>query len=164
MKWSMQGHRDILPLGLLPPGLRVLDAFLSFCFMKELGEGFGCVNIARSLTSWRKLQLSPLEHCPLIFPLPTISESPLSTLFYPLILDHGVPFIISVPGLKILDSQILLDMSFYNCLQSVIIRSGFVLMNLHILQFQYRLEFLRFSHSQFVQSLQDVIRWDFRHW
>ena len=35
--------------------------------MKELGEVFGGVNFARLLTSWRKLQLSPLEHCPLAF-------------------------------------------------------------------------------------------------
>ena len=41
--------------------------FLSFCCMKELGEGFGCVNFARLWISWRKLQLSPLEHCPLVF-------------------------------------------------------------------------------------------------
>ena len=33
-----QGHRDILPLGLFPLGLRVLDAFLSFCCMKEFGD------------------------------------------------------------------------------------------------------------------------------
>ena len=40
------------------------------------------------------------------FPLPTISWSALFTLFCPLILDYGVPFIISVSvsGLKILDS------------------------------------------------------------
>ena len=35
-------HWDLLPLG-----LRVLDAFLSFCCMKEFGDGFGCVNFAR---------------------------------------------------------------------------------------------------------------------
>ena len=31
----------------------------------------------------------------------------------------------------------------------------------HIVQFQYGLEFLRLSYSYFVQSFQDVIRWDF---
>ena len=38
LRWSLQGHRDILPLGLFPLGLRVLDEFLSFCCMKEHGR------------------------------------------------------------------------------------------------------------------------------
>ena len=41
--------------------------FLILPRMKELGEGFGCVDFARLSISWRKLQLSPLEHCPLAF-------------------------------------------------------------------------------------------------
>ena len=41
---------------------------------------------------------------PVGFPLPTISKNSLSTLFCPLILDHGVPFRISISGLKILSS------------------------------------------------------------
>ena len=84
---------------------------------------------------------------PVSFPLPTFSWTSLFTLFYPLILDNGACFKISVSGLKILHSQILLDTSFYHCLQSVIIRSSFLLMNLHIVQFQYGLEFLRISCS-----------------
>ena len=51
--------------GPFPLGLRVFDAFFSSCCMKEFGDGFGCVIFARLLKSWRKLQLSPLEHCPL---------------------------------------------------------------------------------------------------
>ena len=61
------GSRAIFPLGLLPRGLLVLDAFFTLCCMKELGEGFNCVFFARLLISWRKLQLSPLEHCPLAY-------------------------------------------------------------------------------------------------
>ena len=38
---------------------------------------------------------------PVGFPLPTISKNSLYTLFIPLILDHGVSFIISVSGAKI---------------------------------------------------------------
>ena len=101
---------------------------------------------------------------PVGFPLPTISKNSLSTLFCPLILDHGVLLKISTSGLKILIPFILLDTSFHHCLQSVIIRSSFLLMNLHIVQFQYGLEFLRLSYSWCVQSFQDIIRWDFRHW
>ena len=36
----MQGHRDILPLGLLPLELQVLNGFRSFYRMKEFGDGF----------------------------------------------------------------------------------------------------------------------------
>ena len=80
---------------------------------------------------------------PVSFPLRTISQTSLFTLCCPLILDHSACFIISVSGLKILHSQILLDTSFYHCLQSVMIRSFFLLMNLQVIQFQYGLEFLR---------------------
>ena len=41
--------------------------------------------------------------------------------------------------------------------------NSFLLINLHIVQFQYGLEFLRLSYSEFVQAFQDVIRWDLRH-
>ena len=63
-KNSLHGSRTIFPLGLLPLGLLVLDAFPSFCRVEELGEGFGCVDFARLC---QKLQLSPFEHCPLVF-------------------------------------------------------------------------------------------------
>ena len=36
-------------------------------------------------------------------------------------------------------------------------------MSLQVVQFQYGLYFLRLSYSEFVQSFQDVIMWDFRH-
>ena len=58
-----------------------------------------------------------------------------------MILDHGICLTISVSGFKILNSYVLLDTSFYHRLQSVIIKSSFLLMNLHIVQFQYGLEF-----------------------
>ena len=67
LRESLQGNRNILPGTFCPLGLLVLDAFLSFCRVEELGERFGCVVFARLLISWRKLQLSPLEHCPLAF-------------------------------------------------------------------------------------------------
>ena len=52
----------------------------------------------------RKLQLSPLEHCPLVFYCQQSPRHSLFTLFCPLILDHGVCLIISVSGFKILNS------------------------------------------------------------
>ena len=66
LRYSLQGNRNILPLGLFPLGLRVLDAFRSFCCMKEFGDGFDSVTFPRLLISWRKLQLSPFTHCPLV--------------------------------------------------------------------------------------------------
>ena len=64
---SLHGSRAIFPLGLLPLGLLVLDAFFALCCVEDLGEGFGCVEFARLFISCRKLQLSPFEHCPLAF-------------------------------------------------------------------------------------------------
>ena len=59
-------YRDILPLGLLPLELRVLDAFGSFRCMKEFGDGFDGELFPRLSMSWRKLQLFPFTHCPLV--------------------------------------------------------------------------------------------------
>ena len=84
---------------------------------------------------------------PIGLPLPTISKNSLHTLFCLLVLDYGVSFIISISGAKILISSVLLDTSFHHSFQSVIIRSYFLLMNLHIIQVQYGLEFLRLSFS-----------------
>ena len=43
------------------PGLLVLDAFSTLCCVEDLGEGFVCVDFARSVISCRKLQLSPFD-------------------------------------------------------------------------------------------------------
>ena len=51
---SLLGHRNILPLGLFPLGLLVLDAFLTLCCVEDPGEGFGCVDFARLSISCRK--------------------------------------------------------------------------------------------------------------
>ena len=69
---------------------------------------------------------------PVGFPLPTISKNSLYTLFSSLILDHGVLLKISTSDPKILISNVLLDTSFHHSFQSVIVRFGFLLMNLHI--------------------------------
>ena len=49
---------------------------------------------------------------PVGLPLPTISKNSLYTLFCPLILDHGVSFIVSISGAKILISYILFSYFF----------------------------------------------------
>ena len=84
---------------------------------------------------------------PVGFPLPTISKNSLLTLFCPLILAHGVCLIISVSGFKILNSWILLDPSFSPLSSICDNQVTLFLMNLHIVQFKYGLEFLRLSYS-----------------
>ena len=49
------------------------------------------------------------------------------------------------------------------CYSSLAGSPAITIANLHIVQCQHGLEFLRLSYSSFVQSFQDVIRWDFRH-
>ena len=159
----MQGHREILPLGLFPLGLRVLDEFLSLCCMKEFGDGIRLCHFCTLVNIVTETTIVSFGTLPVGFPLPTISKNSLYTLFCSLILDKGVLLIISFSGAKILISNFLLDASFYHRLQSVIIKSYFLLMNLQVIQFQYGLEFLRLSYSKFVQSFQDIIRWDFCH-
>ena len=94
---------NILPLGLLPLGLRVVDAFFTLPRRRARRRIRLCrfcklidVVTETAIVSFRTLSVG--------FPLPTISKNSLSTLFCHLILDHDVPFIISVSGLKILDS------------------------------------------------------------
>ena len=82
--------------------------------MKEFGDGFDGVTFPRLSISWRKLQLSPFSHCPLVSHLPTISKNSLYTLFCSLILDHGVLLIIFISDPKILISNILLDTSLHH--------------------------------------------------
>ena len=55
-------------------------------------------------------------------------------------------------------SQILLKTFFYHCLQPVMIKFRFFVMNLQVVHFQHGLDFLRRSYSSFVQTFQDVIK------
>ena len=115
---------------------------------------FGCTDFARLFISCRKLQLSPFEHCPLAFQCQQSVRILRSRCFVLLILDHGAclgnfPFLAS----KFFIRQILLDTSFYHCLQSVIIRSSLLLMILHIVQFQYN-TVLSFSESRILNLYQ----------
>ena len=92
-----------------------------------------------AIVSFRKLPIS--------FPMSTVSQTSLFTLFHSMILDHGACSKISISGFKVLHSQTMLDTYFYHRLQSVIVKSSLLLMNLNILQSQYGLEFLRLSYS-----------------
>ena len=147
LRWSLHGNRAIFPLGLLPLGILVLDAFFTLCCVEDLGEEFGCVDFARLFISCRKLQLSPYEHCQLAFHCQQSPRLLCSRCFILGFLTTAPVSKFTFLASKIIHSQILLDTSFYHCLQSVIIRSSFLLMNLHVVQFQYGLEFLRRSYS-----------------
>ena len=95
------------PLGLLPLGLRVFDAFFSSCCMKEFGHGFGCVIFACLLTSWQKLQLSPSEHFPLTSDCQQSPRILCPRCFAPWFLTTDFLSLFSVSGPKITVSQIL---------------------------------------------------------
>ena len=90
-------HWDSLPLG-----LRVLDDFRSLCCMKEFGDGFDGELFPHLFISWRKLQLSPFTHCPLVSHCHQSPRILCTRCFRSLILDHGVPLKISTSGPKFL--------------------------------------------------------------
>ena len=84
-------------------GLRVVDVFLSLCCMTEVGDGFNC-HFSTVINFVTETATASCRALSVGFPLPTISKNSLYTLFCSLILDHGVSFIISVSGAKILIS------------------------------------------------------------
>ena len=104
LRYSLQGHRDILPLGLMPLGLWVLDAFLSFCRHERTRRRIRLCHFCTFIDIVTETAIVSFGALPVGFPLPTFSQSSLFTLFCPLILDHGVSFINSVSGAKILVS------------------------------------------------------------
>ena len=67
------------------PASLVLDAVLSFCRVKKLGEGCGCVGTLVNIVT--ETAIVSFHTLPVLFSLPTISQSSLFTLFFPLILD-----------------------------------------------------------------------------
>ena len=138
----MQGHQDILPLGLLPLRLRVLFVFL-YLLHERTRRRIRLCRFCTLIDTVAETAIVSFYTLPVGFPLPTISKNSLHTLFCPLILDHGVLLKISIPDPKILISNILLVTSSHHRLQSVIIRSSLLLMSLHVAQFQYGLELLR---------------------
>ena len=71
-KWVIASSFEVIlarPSKQSPTGTYLWDfgfsMIFSSCCMKEFGDGFDGVTFPRLLISWRKLQLSPPEHCPL---------------------------------------------------------------------------------------------------
>ena len=63
-----------------PLGLRVLDAFLSLCCMKEFGDGFGC-HFSTLIDIVAETTIVSFRTLPVGLPLPTISKNFWYTLF-----------------------------------------------------------------------------------
>ena len=115
----MHGHRDILPLGLSPLGLRVLDAFSLILLHERIRRRVRLCHFSTLIDIVAETAIVSTATLPVGFPLPTISKNSLYTLFGSLILDYGVPLIISISGAKILISYILLDTYFSSPLFSI---------------------------------------------
>ena len=89
-----------------------------------------------------------------LFPLATDTFSSFNATHSLLILDHSSCFNSPVSGVKIS----------HHCLQFSIIRHRYLLMNLHVVQLQYSFKLSELTYSQFVQTLQEIIRWNLWHW
>ena len=77
---------------------------ISLILPRGRGEEFGCVNFATLIDIVTETAIVSFRTLPVGFPLPPISKGSLFSLFCSLILDHSACLIISVSGLKILDS------------------------------------------------------------
>ena len=77
------------------------------------------------------------------------------------ILDHCSCSNSPVRGVKVSQSVFLICTPLHHCLQSLKIGYRYLLMNVHVVQFQYGLELRRLTYSQFVRIFQDVIGWYF---
>ena len=81
---SLQGHRNILPLGPFPLGLRFLDAFLSSSCVKEFGDGFDCLILARFFYTVTETTIVSFRTLSVGFPIANESrKNSLYTLFCP---------------------------------------------------------------------------------
>ena len=118
----MHGHRDIQPLGLFS-GTSGSRRFSFILLHERTRRRIRLCHFCTFIDIVTETAIVSLRTLPFELPLPTIYQNFLSTLFCPLILDHGVSLTISISGAKILISNLLLDTSFYHRLQSVIIRS-----------------------------------------
>ena len=66
-----------------------------------------------------------------------------------------------MPGVQVSLSKFLVFSPLHHCLQFLAIGHRFVLMHLHVVQFQYSFELRGLTCSQFAQTIQDIIGWNF---
>ena len=127
---------------------------------KRGGFGFGFF-FAQSLLSCRKLHWSPFEHWPFSFHWWQIPFPPFNATQSRSILDHCSCFNSPVSGVQVSLSKFLIQTPLHHGFQLLIVWNRYLLMNLQIVQFQYGFEFIRLMYSRFVQTFQDIIRWNF---
>ena len=83
------------------------------------------------------------------FPLVTSTFSSFNATHSLSILDHCSCFSSSVPGVKVSQSKFLIYTSLHHCLHFLIIWHRYLLMNLHVVQFQYSFELRGLTYCQF---------------
>ena len=149
LRWCLHGRREILPDGLRPLGLLDFAEFFTSCGCVE-GSGAGAggvVAFARLLPSCQKLLLSPFEHCPLAC---HCQHSPCllwtrrcSLWFFTNMFNSILPILASkFRDLKFCSRHVF-TIVFSLWWSSFV----FLLMNLHVVQFQHGLDFVRLSYS-----------------
>ena len=81
----------------------------------------------------------------------------------PAIRNHCSCFNYLISGVKDSQSEFLIHASLHNRFQFLRIRHRYLLMNFNVIQFYYGFKLIRLAYSLFVQTFQDVIRWDLGH-
>ena len=114
------------------------------------------------LVSWRKLQRSPFEHWPFFFPLVTSTFSTFNATHSLSIPDHCSRFNSPVPGVEVSQSTFQICTPLHYCFQFLKIGHRYLLMNLHVVQFQCRFE-LRGTHVFSILFIPRYHRMDFGH-
>ena len=150
-------HASDLPWRPRPLGnFAFAESFTSYEF-EFSGERAGeVVGLARLSATCRKLQSFPFGNCTMAVHCQQ-SQCPSRTWRCSLwFLTSMFWFDSPVSGLNIPRPQMLLNTSFGHCFQLMIIRFRLFLMSLHVVQFEYGLQFLRLSYSHFVQTVENI--------
>ena len=97
------------------------------------------------------------------FPLVTDTFSSLKVHDSLSTLYQGSRFNSPMPGVKVSQTEFLIFSSFHHRFQLLIVGNRYLLMNFHVVQFQYGFELTRLTYPQFLQTFQDYIGWNFCH-
>ena len=127
--------------------------------------GFGFWFLRTIVTRMPETALVSFRTLAFFFPLVTNTFSFFNGSQSLSILDHCSCFNSPVSGVKVSEAKFLFfspfsPLSFFFFL---IIGHRYLLMNLHVVQFQYSFELHRLTYSQFVQTFQDIVGWNLRH-
>ena len=118
------------------------------------------VGSVRLSSSCQKLHLSPLVHCPFCFPLIAFSSSSFNTTLTPAIRNHCLCFSSLISGVRVSQSEFLIYDSLHRRFSIFDSRASISSDEFHdVIQFQYVFELIRLTYPQFVETIQDVIKW-----